>query len=252
MEWSTTAGPSVPPSAAPRWAPLLRPYAAGAAGLACSQTPYALHSWCACVQLVCPLASPLHSLQAPQWAVDGSGVAWLLLPVMHCAINAAAAAALAAQFGSSDDDDAARDVGTLVLAPLDAVSEALEAEGSRLSPSLLLSISQPVANFSSAQGLQFAANCDCSMVAWCESGRLHVHFRGSGVSHPVWPQPQEMRSTVMREAIREQGRYPTDSSLVGPMWMDSVVIAMQWSPDGRRLLLLLRHPNARECCQGWR
>lgn len=76
--------------------------------------------------------------QAPQWLVDAQAVEWLLLPVMHVA---------------PPGGGPAGDAGALVLAPLAALSEAYEADGSRLSPTLLLSLSQHVADFSSARDL---------------------------------------------------------------------------------------------------
>lgn len=65
---------------------------------------------------------PNSAVQAPQWVVDAAGADWLLLPIMH-------------------PQPADVEAGVLVLAPLAGVAHALEAEGSRLSPSLLLNLS---------------------------------------------------------------------------------------------------------------
>lgn len=70
--------------------------------------------------------------------MDGGAADWLLMPLMH---------AVAPGGGPAGD------AGSLVLAPLAAVSEAYETEGGRLSPSLLAGLSQPVADFSSARDL---------------------------------------------------------------------------------------------------
>lgn len=70
--------------------------------------------------------------------MDGAGADWLLMPLMHAV---------------PPGDGPAADAGSLVLAPLAALSEAYEREGARLSPSLLASLSQPVADFSSARDL---------------------------------------------------------------------------------------------------
>ena len=67
-------------------------------------------------------------MQAPQWVLDSSGQEQLLVAVVHPDPPA----------GAADDS------GTLVLASLETVSHAYEEEGSRLSPSLLLSLSREV------------------------------------------------------------------------------------------------------------
>jgi len=80
----------------------------------------------ACFQTSLPTAR--WPLQAPQWVLSAANEELLLMAVVHPDPPA----------GAADDS------GTLVLASLDAVSHAYEAEGSRLSPSLLLSLSREV------------------------------------------------------------------------------------------------------------
>ena len=89
--------------------------------------------------LACPLAppksmaSPPGCPQAPQWLVDSAGADWLLMPVMR------------------PQPAGPGPVGSLLLAPLAAISEALETEGSRLSPSLLLGCSRQVGSMPGAR-----------------------------------------------------------------------------------------------------
>lgn len=174
--------------------------------------------------------------QAPQWVLDACHQEQLLMPVVHPDPPA----------GAADDS------GTLVLASLEAVSHAYEAEGSRLSPSLLLSLSREVAPFSSARELSFAANDDASLVAWVDCGRLWVKWQHTGAMHPIWPRPaeehallQEQRVVAQQAAIDSSVRGSGGGGSGGPPiesapWIDrGAVLAMQWSPNGRRLLFLL-------------
>lgn len=70
-----------------------------------------------------------NGLQAPQWLIDSAGADWLLMPVVRSQPTGPGPA------------------GSLLLAPLAVVSEALETEGSRLSPSLLLSLGRQVGSW---------------------------------------------------------------------------------------------------------
>ena len=71
-------------------------------------------------------ARSIVSVQAPQWLVDAEGTELLLLPVMHSRTRANG------------------EEGVLVLARMDAVAEAYELEGSRLTSTLMLDISLQV------------------------------------------------------------------------------------------------------------
>lgn len=252
-----------------------------------------------------PARHPPRPLQAPQWVLDACHQEQLLMPVVHPDPPA----------GAADDS------GTLVLASLEAVSHAYEAEGSRLSPSLLLSLSREVSSvgmaglvqgrlayswddwpplgqrwawlggrewaavggqharapscthncppcrhphaqvapFSSARELSFAANDDASLVAWVDCGRLWVKWQHTGAMHPIWPRPaeehallQEQRVVAQQAAIDSSVRGSGGGGSGGPPiesapWIDrGAVLAMQWSPNGRRLLFLLHAGPSRE------
>jgi hypothetical protein len=177
-------------------------------------------------------------LQAPQWVVDPAGADWLLMPVMLPRPEPAAAAgdmATAAAIAVANTAPA----GVLVLASLAKLSEAYEAEGSRLTPSLVLSLSEQVSTFGSARDLSCAASPDASVVAWCDRGQLSICWRSTGAVHKVplrGGSPSRGGARVMIASVGGAG---------GP-----TVLAMQWSPDGRRLLCLVRTGGgARECCR---
>ncbi|PRW44266.1 F-box SNE-like [Chlorella sorokiniana] len=174
--------------------------------------------------------------QAPQWVLNAAGEELLLMPVLHPDPPA----------GAADDS------GILVLASLESVSHAYEAEGSRLSPSLLLILSREVAPFSSARELSFAANGDASLIAWVDCGRLWVKWQHTGAVHPIWPRPAEEHAMLQQQRAAAQEVVSGGSARSGggggsngpPIesapWVDrGAVLAMQWSPDGRRLLFLL-------------
>jgi hypothetical protein len=164
------------------------------------------------------------------------GADWLLMPVILPRPEPAAAAGDMATAAAAEVANAAP-AGVLVLASLAKLSEAYEAEGSRLTPSLVLSLSEQVSTFGSARDLSCAASPDASVVAWCDRGQLSICWRSTGAVHKVPLQggaPSRGGARVMTASIGGAG---------GP-----TVLAMQWSPDGRRLLCLVRTGDgAREC-----
>ncbi|PSC70856.1 F-box WD repeat-containing 7-like [Micractinium conductrix] len=162
----------------------------------------------------------LCGTQAPQWVVDSEGVELLLLPAMYEQPRRAA--------GGRDC------VGSLVLASMAGISEALESEGSRLTPALLHSMSEEVAPFTSARDFSFAASRDASWVAHCDGGQLCVFHRASGATLAIFPVPQPDAEELGRAAKERRGGAAGDAP-----WATGTVQALQWSPDGRRLLFLV-------------
>lgn len=120
-----------------------------------------------------------------------------------------------------------------------------------------------MAPFASARELSFAANDDASLIAWVDSGRLWIKWQHSGAMHPIWPRPPEEQAALQqrREAALEAasqgggGRRGGGASaaLEAAPWLNrGSVLALQWSPDGRRLLFLLHAGPARKpCCCAW-
>lgn len=110
-----------------------------------------------------------------------------------------------------------------------------------------------VADFSSPRDLCFAANQDASLVALCDRGALHIWKAGSRSRFQLFPLPA---SHLLAQAP------DGGSSGGGDPWHSGAVQAMQWSPDGRRLLLLVRRSGGgmrewagvcgwRSCRQVW-
>ncbi|KAL4433073.1 hypothetical protein ABPG77_006500 [Micractinium sp. CCAP 211/92] len=157
--------------------------------------------------------------QAPQWLIDSAGADWLLMPVVRSQPTGPGPA------------------GSLLLAPLAVVSEALETEGSRLSPSLLLSLGRQVADFASPRDLSFAATPDASHVAICDRGALHIWRAETGARFQVFPLPAQQHLAPMPSA---SSGGDGGSGRREDFWHTGAVQALQWSPDGRRLLFLVR------------
>lgn len=92
-----------------------------------------------------------------------------------------------------------------------------------------------VARFNFSRKLLFAANADASMVAWTDGGSLHIAFRETGAVHTLW------------QPAAPPGRGQQHHCLLRPPWVDrGFVLALHWSPDGRRLLFLLHAGPPRE------
>lgn len=117
-----------------------------------------------------------------------------------------------------------------------------------------------VAPFSSARELSFAASSDASLVAWVDAGRLWLKWQDSGAVHPIWPRPANEHPLLQQQRLAAQQAAIASGALGGssggsgngpPLevapWIDrGSVLAMQWSPDGRRLLFLLHAGPSRK------
>ena len=100
------------------------------------------------------------------------------------------------------------------------------------------SVVPQVAPFFSSRDLFYAASPAAAVVAWCDRGELRAWFRGSGAIHQIFPMPDASRQQEPAAGRRRGG--PGDA----PLWRGGSVLAMQWSPNGRRLLLLVRRRGA--------
>lgn len=80
----------------------------------------------------------------------------------------------------------------------------------------MLPLPAQVCRLANVDNLSFAANVDCSIVAWSEACHVFVRFMGAGLSE-------------------RPARLPVPARFGGG---GAPVVAMQWSPDGRKLLML--------------
>ncbi len=94
-----------------------------------------------------------------------------------------------------------------------------------------------VANFASPRDLSFAATPDASHVAICDRGALHIWKTETGARFQVFPLPAQQH-LVPRPSASSGG--DGGSGRREDFWHTGAVQALQWSPDGRRLLFLVR------------
>lgn len=94
-----------------------------------------------------------------------------------------------------------------------------------------------VADFASPRDLSFAATPDASHVAICDRGALHIWRAETGARFQVFPLPAQQHLAPMPSA---SSGGDGGSGRREDCWHTGAVQALQWSPDGRRLLFLVR------------
>ncbi|GAB4818880.1 hypothetical protein N2152v2_005926 [Parachlorella kessleri] len=145
---------------------------------------------------------PLTGARVPQWLQDSQGREWLLLVVGVPGFHDAH------EVGEEPEAE-----GELLMLPVDVMEEAYEASGSRLTADLVRRISSKVCNIGDTYELRFAANVGGSIVAMSTRGLVIQYIGG----------PEQLFLDFLTD-----GQYH-----------DSEVEAMQWSPDGRKLAVLI-------------